>query len=144
MNKDAKAGVRTNGDPRKGSPFCLVNSGDGGQKRRYQGSMYTLEPTGIYVSGAVTSLAGYVEESKLIPYGDIQGELKKLNLAEEIITGWNLLKPGLSEEYMGVEGDPLHVILIETAEGRYLLRGDDMDAFVAQANERLRAFRAGK
>jgi hypothetical protein len=32
--------------------------------------------------------------------------------------------------------------MIETAEGRYLLRGDDMDAFVAQANERLREFRA--
>jgi hypothetical protein len=43
---------------------------------------------------------------------------------------------------MGVEGDPLHVIMIETGEGRYLLRGDDMDAFVAQANARLAEFRA--
>jgi hypothetical protein len=106
--------------------------------------MYTLDPSGIYVSGAARSGSGFTEESKLIPYGDIKGELKKLNLAEEIITGWNLLKPGLSEEYMGVEGDPLHVIMIETDEGRYLLRGDDMDAFIAKANERLRAFRAGK
>jgi hypothetical protein len=104
--------------------------------------MYTLDPTGIYVSGAAKSLTGYAEESKLIPYGDIKGELKKLNLAEEIITGWNLLKPGLSEEYMGVEGDPLHVIMIETAEGRYLLRGDDMDDFIAKANARLAQYRA--
>ena len=96
--------------------------------------MYTLEPTGIWV-------AGDFGLTKLIPYGDIIGELKKINLAEEIITGWNLLKPGLCEEYMGVEGDPLHVIMIETAEGRYLLRGDDMDAFVAQANQRVREFR---
>ncbi len=103
--------------------------------------MYTLEPTGIYVSGVATGLGGYAENSKLIPYSEIKGELRKLNLAEEIITGWNLLKPGLSEEYMGVEGDPLHVIMIETAEGRYLLRGDDMDGFVAKANERLSAFR---
>ncbi len=106
--------------------------------------MYTLDPKGISVSGAARSAQGFTEESKLIPYGDIKGELKKLNLAEEIITGWNLLKPGLSEEYMGVEGDPHHVILIETDEGRYLLRGDDMDAIVAQAHERLRACRAGR
>ena len=106
--------------------------------------MYTLEPMGIYVSGAAVGIAGYEEESKLIPYGEIKGVLKKLNLAEEIITGWNLLKPGLSEEYMGVEGDPLHVIMIETADGRYLLRGDEMDAFVAQANSRLAEFRAQK
>ena len=104
--------------------------------------MYTLDPQGIYVSGATKSVGPYVEESKLIPYGDIKGEVTKLNLAEEIITGWNLLKPGLDEEYMGVEGDPLHVIMIETAEGRYLLRGDDMDAFVAQANAKLREWRA--
>jgi hypothetical protein len=104
--------------------------------------MYTLDPTGIYLSGAVTGIGGFKEESKLIPYGDIKGELKKINLAEEIITGWNLLKPGLSEEYMGVEGDPLHVIMIETEEGRYLVRGDDMDAFVAQANARLAEYRA--
>jgi hypothetical protein len=103
--------------------------------------MYSLEPTGIYVSGPAPSLNGLVEESKLIPYGDIQGELKKINLAESIITGWNLLKPGLSEAYMGVEGDPLHVIMIETREGRYLLRGEDMDKFVAEANERLRSYR---
>jgi hypothetical protein len=102
--------------------------------------MYTLDPTGIYVSGATK--AG--EASKLIPYGDIKGDLKKLNLAEEIITGWNLLKPGLSEEYMGVEGDPLHVIMIETDEGRYLLRGDNMDEFIAQANQRLAQYRAGQ
>jgi hypothetical protein len=106
--------------------------------------MYTLEPTGIYVSGPVTTFQGYTEASKLIPYGEIKGELKKLNLAEEIITGWNLLKPGLSEEYMGVEGDPLHVVMIETEEGRYLVRGDDMDGFVAQANARLREFRASE
>ena len=104
--------------------------------------MYTLDPTGIYVSGAASSLQGFVEESKLIPYGDIKGDVRKINLAEEIITGWNLLKPGLSEEYMGVEGDPLHVILIETEEGRYVLRGDDMDEFVAKANAKLREWRA--
>jgi hypothetical protein len=104
--------------------------------------MYTLDPTGIYISGAAIGIGGYAEESKLIPYGEIKGELKKLNLAEEIITGWNLLKPGLSEQYMGVEGDPLHVIMIETEVGRYLLRGDDMDAFVAKANERLAQYRA--
>jgi hypothetical protein len=103
--------------------------------------MYTLEPTGIYVSGAARGLT-YSEESKLIPYGEIKGELKKLNLAEEIITGWNLLKPGLSEEYMGVEGDPLHVMMIETGEGRYLLRGDDIDDFIARANARLREYRS--
>jgi len=104
--------------------------------------MYTLDPTGIYVSGAGSGIGGYVEESKLIPYGDIKGEVKKLNLAQEIITGWNLLKPGLSEEYMGVEGDPLHVMMIETDEGRYLLRGDDMDDFIAKANAKLREWRA--
>ncbi len=104
--------------------------------------MYTLDPEGIYVSGAAKGPGPYVEESKLIPYGDIKGDLKKLNLAEEIITGWNLLKPGLSGEYLGVEGDPLHAILIETAEGRYLVRGDDMDGFIAQANAKLRDWRA--
>jgi hypothetical protein len=102
--------------------------------------MYTLDPEGIYVSGAVAGR----EASKLIPYGDIKGELKKLNLAEQIITGWNLLKPGLDESFMGVEGDPLHVIMIETAEGRYLLRGDDMDEFIAQANAKLREWRAAR
>jgi hypothetical protein len=104
--------------------------------------MYSLDPTGIYLSGAAKGPGPYVEESKLIPYGDIKGELKKLNLAEEIVTGWNLLKPGLSGEYMGVEGDPLHVIMIETDEGRYLLRGDDMDDFLAKANAKLREWRA--
>ena len=102
--------------------------------------MYTLEPTGIYVAGdfAPTVVS---EASKLIPYAEIK-VIRKINLAEEIITGWNLLKPGLSEKYMGVEGDPLHVIMIETEDGRYLLRGDDMDAFVDQANKRLAQFRA--
>ena len=104
--------------------------------------MYTLDPSGIYVSGAVAGGNPYHEASKLIPYGEIKGELTKLNLAEQIITGWNLLKPGLDEEYMGVEGDPLHVIMIETGEGRYLLRGDDMDHFIAQANAKLREWRA--
>jgi hypothetical protein len=110
-------------------------------KTGYRDFMYTLEPTGIYLSGAVNTLGGYSEESKLIPYEEIKGELKKLNLAEEMITGWNLLKPGLSEAYMGVEGDPLHVVMIETAEGRYLLRCGDEDKFVAEANERLRLYR---
>ena len=96
--------------------------------------MYTLEPTGIFIAGSFG-------DNKLIPYGDII-DLKKINLAESVIAGWNLLKPGLSEEYMGVEGDPLHVMMIETAEGRYLLHGDDIDAFIAAANEKLRAFRA--
>jgi hypothetical protein len=104
--------------------------------------MYSLDPEGIYVSGAAKGPGPYVEESKLIPYGAIQGELRKLNLAEEIITSWNLLKPGLSGEYLGVEGDPLHAIMIETADGRYLLRGDDMDTFVSQANAKLREWRA--
>ena len=58
-----------------------------------------------------------------------------------MITSWNLLKPGLSSEYLGVEGDPLHAIMIETAEGRYLLRGDDMDEFLVQANAKLREWR---
>lgn len=97
--------------------------------------MYTLEPTGIFV-------AGDFGDNKLIPYGEIKGEVKKLNLAESIITGWNLLKPGLSEEYMGVEGDPLHVMMIETDEGRYLMRGDDIDDFIAKANARLAQYRA--
>jgi hypothetical protein len=96
--------------------------------------MYTLEPTGIWI-------AGDFGLTKLIPYEDII-DIKKINLAESVITGWNLLKPGLSEEYMGVEGDPLHVMMIETAEGRYLLRGDDIDTFIAAANEKLRTFRA--
>jgi hypothetical protein len=105
--------------------------------------MYTLDATGIYVSGAAPTPTGLVEESKLIPYAEIM-QIKKLNLAEEIITGWNLLKPGLCEEYMGVEGDPLHVMMIETKDGRYLLREDDPDKCVAEANARLSAFRAGK
>jgi hypothetical protein len=104
--------------------------------------MYTLDPEGIYVSGAAKGPGPYVEESKLIPYGEIKGELKKLNLAEEMVTSWNLLKPGLSGEYLGVEGDPLHAIMVETAEGRYLLRGDDMDGFLARANAKLREWRA--
>ena len=103
--------------------------------------MYTLDPTGIYVSGAAPTLMGTAEESKLIPYGDII-QIKKLNLAEEIITGWNLLKPGLCEEYMGVEGDPLHVMMIETKDGRYLLREDDAEKCVAEVNARLTAYRA--
>jgi hypothetical protein len=98
--------------------------------------MYTLDPTGIWV-------AGDFGDSKLIPYGEIL-DLKKINLAESIITGWNLLKPGLSEEYMGVVGDPLHVMMIETKDGRYLMRGDDLDEFIPKAEERLRLFRAGQ
>jgi hypothetical protein len=31
--------------------------------------------------------------------------------------------------------------MIETAEGRYLLRGDDMDDFIAKANAKLREWR---
>ncbi len=104
--------------------------------------MYTLDPEGIYVSGAAKGPGPYVEETKLIPYGEIKGELTKLNLAEEIITSWNLLKPGLSGEYLGVEGDPLHAIMIETEEGRYLLRGNDMDDFLEKANAKLREWRA--
>lgn len=103
--------------------------------------MYSLDPKGIYVSGAAHGIGPFVEESKLIPYEDILS-IKKINLAEEIITGWNLLKPGLDEAYMGVEGDPLHVVMIETQDGRYLIRGDDEDKFVAEANARLREFRA--
>ena len=97
--------------------------------------MYSLDPKGIWI-------AGDFGVSKLIPYEDITG-ISKINLAESILTGWNLLKPGLSEAYMGVEGDPLHVMMIETKEGRYLLRGDDLDRFIAEANERLRSYRAG-
>jgi hypothetical protein len=97
--------------------------------------MYSLDPKGIWIAGDFGT-------SKLIPYEDIT-EISKINLAESILTGWNLLKPGLSENYMGVEGDPLHVMMIETKDGRYLLRGDDLDKFIAEANERLRSYRAG-
>jgi hypothetical protein len=44
---------------------------------------------------------------------------------------------------MGVEGDPLHVMMIETKDGRYLIRGDDLDKSVAEINERLKSYRAG-
>jgi hypothetical protein len=98
--------------------------------------MYTLDTTGIWI-------AGDFGDSKLIPYGDII-DIKKISLAESVITGWNLLKPGLCEEYMGVEGDPLHVMMIETKEGRYLLREEDPDKAVAETNERLRLFREKK
>jgi hypothetical protein len=95
--------------------------------------MYTLEPTGIWV-------AGDFGDSKLIPYDEITG-IKKISLAESVITSLNPLKPGLCEEYMGVEGDPLHVMMIETKAGRYLMRGDDIDTFIAEANDRLRRYR---
>jgi len=98
--------------------------------------MYTLDATGIWMEGDFN-------RSKLIPYEEII-EIKKISLAESVLTGLNPLKPGLCETYMGVEGDPLHVIMIETKEGRYLLRGDDMDKFVADANERLRTYQSGK
>ena len=98
--------------------------------------MYTLDPTGIWI-------AGDFGDSKLIPYEDII-EIKKISLAESVITGLNPLKPGLSEEYMGVKGDPLHVMMIETSNGRYRLREDDPDKAVAEVNARLDAFRAGK
>ena len=39
---------------------------------------------------------------------------------------------------MGVEGDPLHVMLIETKDGRYLLSENDIDKCVAEANDRRR------
>ena len=97
--------------------------------------MYTFEPTGIWIAGDFAM-------TKLLPYEDIT-EIKKINLAESILTGLNPLKPGLSENYMGVEGDPLHVALIETKDGRYLLRDEDLDKFVSEANEKLRLFRAG-
>jgi hypothetical protein len=35
-------------------------------------------------------------------------------------------------------------MMIETKDGRYLLRGDDVDKFIAEANERLLSYRAGK
>ena len=98
--------------------------------------MYTLDPTGIW-------LAGDFGLTKLIPYGDIT-EVKKISLAESVLTGLNPLKPGLSENYMGVEGDPLHVILIEAKDGRYLLREDDPDKVVAEINQRLQAFQASQ
>jgi hypothetical protein len=98
--------------------------------------MYSLDPTGIWI-------AGDFGQTKLIPYEEITG-ISKINLAESVLTGWNLLKPGLSETYMGVEGDPLHVMMIETKEGRYLLRGDDIDTFIAEAKARLSSFRAPK
>jgi hypothetical protein len=96
--------------------------------------MYTFEPTGIWI-------AGDFGVSKLLPYEDIT-DIKKINLAESILTGLNPLKPGLSENYMGVAGDPLHVAMIETKDGRYLFRDTDLDTFVAEANEKLRVFRA--
>jgi hypothetical protein len=98
--------------------------------------MYTFDPTGLWI-------AGDFGDSKLIPYGEITA-VTKLNLAESVLTGLNLLKPGLSEEYMGVEGDPLHVMMIETKDGRYLLRVDDPDKSVAEVNGRLSSFRASK
>ena len=97
--------------------------------------MYSLDPKGIWIAGDFGT-------SKLIPYEDIT-EIKKISLAESVLTSLNPLKPGLCESYMGVEGDPLHVMMIETKDGRYLLRGDDLDKFIAEANERLRSYRAG-
>ena len=129
-----------NGDPSRGITVfvfisCVLRQAldDRPGKRRYPDSMYTLDATGIFMEGDFNL-------SKLIPYEDII-EIKKISLAESVLTGMNLLKPGLCETYMGVQGDPLHVILIETKDGRYLVRGDDMDRFVAEANERLRAIR---
>jgi hypothetical protein len=98
--------------------------------------MYTLEPTGIWMEGDFNC-------SKLIPYEDIL-EIKKISLAESVLTGLNPLKPGLCETYMGVVGDPLHVIMIETKDGRYLLRLEDTDKGLAEMNARLNVFRAGK
>jgi hypothetical protein len=106
---------------------------DGAAKIGYEDFMYTLDPTGIWI-------AGDFGDSKLIPYEEII-EIKKISLAETVLTSLNPLKPGLCEEYMGVEGDPMHVMMIETKDGRYLLRMDDPDKAVAETNERLRAYR---
>jgi hypothetical protein len=98
--------------------------------------MYTLDPTGIWI-------AGDFGDSKLIPYEEIL-DIRKISLAESVITGLNPLKPGLCEEYMGVEGDPFHVMMIETKDGRYLLREDDADKAVAETSVRWNEFRAKK
>jgi len=99
--------------------------------------MHTLEPTGIYLSGYSP---GAGEQSILIPYVEIT-RIRKISLAENIVSGLNLFKPGIVEEYEGVVGDPLHFVMIETEKGRYLTRGDDLDEFVVQANQRLAEYR---
>jgi hypothetical protein len=106
------------------------------QKESIKDGMYSLDATGIW-------MAGDFARTKLIPYEEII-QIRKISLAESVLTGLDLLKPGLCETYMGVEGDPLHVIMIETKDGRYLLRGDEMDKFVADAHDRLSSFRQGK
>jgi hypothetical protein len=88
-------------------------------------------------------MEGDFNRSKLIPYEEII-EVKKISLVESVLTGLNPLKSGLCETYMGVEGDPLHVMMIETKDGRYLIREDDPDKCIAEINARLDAFRAGK
>ena len=96
--------------------------------------MFTLEPKGIY-------LAGDVRFSKLIPYEEIV-RIRKINLLQSIIMGLNPFQPGMSETYMGVCGDPFHLLLIETDIGGYLLRGEDLDTFIIEAKKRIPAYQA--
>jgi hypothetical protein len=98
--------------------------------------MYTFDATGIWMEGDFNA-------SKTIPYEEVI-EVKKISLAESVITAMNPLKPGVSETYMGVTGDPLHVVMIETKDGRYLLRVEDPYKSVAEINAKLAEVRAGK
>lgn len=98
--------------------------------------MYTFDAGGIWMEGDFNA-------SKTIPYDEVL-EVSKVSLAETVLMAMNPLKPGLVETYMGVTGDPLHVVLIETKDGRYLLRVDDPDKSVAEINAKLNEIRAGK
>ncbi len=91
--------------------------------------MYTFDAGGIWMEGDFN-------RSKTIPYEEVL-EVSKISLAETVLTAMNPLKPGLCETYMGVTGDPLHVVMIETKDGRYLLRVDDPDKSVAEINAKL-------
>jgi hypothetical protein len=93
--------------------------------------MYTLEPEGIRLS------ASRFKEA-LIPYEEIRDiDIRKVSFLRSLFIGWDMFGTTVINKYMGYGGEPDHVMVIETNEALYLLRGDRLDEFISETKRRL-------
>ncbi len=92
--------------------------------------MHRLDPTGIYLTDYSTE--------ELIPFEKIVS-IRRINILWSIVLGFQIWKPVISERYLDANGDPFCLALLETRTERHLIRGGDIDQFIAEVRISLSA-----
>jgi hypothetical protein len=93
--------------------------------------MHRLDSEGIH-------LANYFAE-EVVPFEDVVS-LRRINFLWSIVLEFQVWKPVISKRFMDQSGDPFCLALLETRTERHLIRGGNVDEFIAEARRKIPAY----